>query len=235
MKNPFFYFSLLSLSSCAFFTNTPEYDKKNLEKYMKEDGFDRSYLEDIKKSLSRKTKMGGGIYKLDLTPYTMSLHEALVDDQAAAMSLTQEQKDKLAENLENKFLDHKTCFKFNYEVARIEKASQLQDWKFEVTDHQQITYQLKWDEESLKNVPAKSYEYIGSVREPVWFGEGMACSYQKIDLSENFEVKATVAYAPFPFSAEEILYWQYPAYEVIDGEKVEVKEQDKNFKGYRGW
>ena len=98
-----------------------------------------------------------------------------------------------------------------------------------------ILFNFRGFVDSLNQTPAKSYPYIGSVREPVWFGEGVACSTQPIDLSQNFEVKATVAYSPFPFSTEEYLYWEYPVYEIVDGKKVEVKEESKNYKGYRGW
>lgn len=224
------------LSSCAFFTSTPEFDNEKLNAYVSGSGFDRDDLRDMKKHLTRKTKLAGSIYKVKAYPYTPALVEALVDDQIGAHSLTKKQSQNLREHMKEEFLTKKTCFHFEYEVTRVEKASNLKDWSLEITDHYKNIYKTQWIKTSEgEDSPAKSFDYVGSVREPVWLGEGNACTDQKVDLTKNFEVKVIAQYAPFPFSKEENLYWQYPVYEVVDGEKQKVEEKNKNYKGYRGW
>lgn len=225
----------LSLSGCAFFSNQAEYDNKKLEEYISGTNFNRTHLSDIKKHLTRKSKLAGDIYRVRVYPYTRPLAEAMIDDQVAALSLTQKDAQKLKDNLIEKYFYKKTCFHFKYEVTRIAKASQLKDWRLEMTDHNGITYKTKWLESSLKKSPVKGHTYIGSIKEPVWTGEGDACTDQKVNLFEDFSIKTIVTYAPFPFSNETELFWQYPVYEYVDGEKVEQKEKNKNFKGYRGW
>ena len=227
--------SLFALSSCAFFSQNPAYDNKKLKAYVQGSGFDRTELNSIKETLSRSAKMAGNIYKVKVMPMTRPLIEAMVDDQAAALSLTKEERASLLKNLEATYLENKTCLELNYEVTRIEKSSQLEDWQLEILDHDQLSHKTKWTISSLAEIPTKSYEYIGSVREPVWFGKGVACTSRSVDLSKDFDVKVTSHYVPFPFSSEATLYWQYPVYEVIDGKEVEVETKDKNFKGYRGW
>ncbi len=227
--------ALFTFSGCAFLSSTPEFDNKKLEGHIQGSGFNREDLVDIEKNLTRKTKMAGSIYRVKAYPYTKPLIEALVDDQAAALSLTQKQRKQLAHNLEEKYLNAKTCFQFEYHVARIDKASQLKDWKLQIIDHYENVFDTQWTPESLAAIPTKSFEYIGSIREPAWLGEGVACTTQKVDLSKDFNTKITAQFAPFPFSKEDTLTWQYPVYEEIDGEKVVVKEKGKDFKGYRGW
>ncbi len=227
--------SLFALSSCAFFSQNPGYDNKKLKAYVQGSGFDRMELSSIKETLTRSAKMAGNIYKVEVMPMTGPLIEAMADDQAAALSLTKEDRAALLKNLKATYLQKKTCLEFKYEVTRIEKSSQLEDWKLEILDHDQLTHKTEWSISSLAEIPAKSYTYIGSVREPVWLGKGVACSARAVDLSHDFDIKVTSHYVPFPFSSEATLYWQYPVYEVIDGKEVEVETKDKNFKGYRGW
>lgn len=226
--------SVLATSSCALFQG-PTYDNKKLEGYVQGTGFSRSDLADIENNLTRKAKMAGDIYRVKLYPYTEPLIEALVDDQAAAFSLTKEQRKTLKTNLEERYLKRKTCFQFHYQVTRQKEASQLTDWKVQVIDSHENIYDTSWAPESIAAIPAKSFDYIGSVREPMWIGEGVACTNQKVDLSKDFDAKLTVAFAPFPFDKEETLSWQYPVYKEVDGEKVEVEEKSKNYKGYRAW
>lgn len=234
--NSYFFLPLIivTTSSCALF-NGPQYNNKKLKAYIQGSGFNRSDLADIKRNLTRTIKMGGDIYRVKLTPYTKPLIDVLVDDQTAVLSLTKQQRQTLRNNLEQKYLKRKTCFQFDYQVTRHKEASQLQDWKIQVVDHNKLTYDTTWTPKSLAMIPTKSYEYIGSIREPMWIGEGVACTDTKVDLSKNFNTKLTVAFAPFPFSKEATLSWEYPAYKEVNGKKVEVKTEGKNYKGYRAW
>jgi len=228
-------FTSLTSSSCALLSSALDYDNKKLKNYIQGSGFNRRDLSDIQRNLTRNSKMGGDIYRVKLYPYTKPLIEALVDDQAAALSLTKQKRQTLRKNLEDKYLKGKTCFQFAYQVTRIKKASQLQDWKVQIVDHNKLIINTEWIPESLTSIPTKSFEYIGSVREPLWIGKGVACTNRKVDLSKNFDIKLTVAFAPFPFDKETLLSWEYPVYEEINGEKVEVKTEGKNYKGYRAW
>ncbi len=235
IKSFFIPLTLLSASGCAFFSNTPEFDNKKLVEYIQGSGFNRTQLSDIERNLTRKANMAGDIYRIRVYPYTFPLIEALVDDQAAALSLTKSQRSELAKNLQEKYLNQKTCLQFDYQVSRIAKVSQLKDWKLQIIDQYENSYDTQWTQDSLAAIPTKSFDYIGSVREPMWIGNGVACTHQKVDLSKDFDTKVMAQFAPFPFSKEETLSWQYPVYEEVNGEKVEVKEKNKDFKGYRGW
>ena len=225
----------MALSSCALLSTGPEYDNKRLEDYIQGSGYKASDLPSLKKHLSRNTKMAGDIYRLKAYPYTQALVDAIVDDQAAALSLTEKQRKEVQANLEKKYLNRKTCFQFEYQVTRVEKASQLKDWSLELTDGKDVTYKTQWQKDSFNDIPTKSYTFIGSIREPVWYGQGVACTQQEADLSNDFELKTIAKYSPFPFSTESTLSWDYPEYEVVDGKEVEVETKSKNYKGYRGW
>jgi hypothetical protein len=223
------------ISNCSLLSSKNEYDTKKLKPYISGNGFNREDLSEIKKHLSRKVSMGGGIYRIKVYPMTAPLIEAMADDHVAALSLTDMRKEKLKENLFAQYLDKKTCFQFEYEVARIEKSSKLEDWKLEIYDHNKRNFSTQWTEQSLKEIPAKSFTYIGSIKEPVWYGKGVSCSDQNIDLTQDFSIKVVTDFAPFPFSTEADLNWQYPVYKMVEGKEVEVKEESENYKGYRGW
>lgn len=227
--------TLISASSCALFSSAPSFDNKKLEEYIQGSGFNRNDLTDIETNLTRNTKMAGDIYRVQVYPYTAPLIEALVDDQAAALSLTQEQRKTLSANLVEKYLSKKTCLQFHYQVARVSKVSQLKDWRLQIVDHYKNTFNTQWTQESLAAIPTKSFDYIGPTREPVWIGQGVACTHQKVDLSKDFNTKVIAQFAPFPFSKEDTLTWKYPVYKEVNGEKVEVEEKSEDYKGYRGW
>ena len=234
---------LTILSSCAFFQAADKTEEKFIH-YIDAKNYSAGQLEEIAESLSRRVSMGGGIYRLTLTPYTEAYLQAYINSEAELKSLSLEDAQKMKETLHERYLNGKSCFRFDYEIAKIDRVTNPESWKLTATsplgeERDPLRYKLTpLPPLSGTQYPkAKSFTYIGSIREPVWFSHADYCTAynDKMNFHRDFSVEIKVSYVPFPFDSDSEVTWHYPVYEMVDGEKVEVKEKKKSFKGYRGW
>lgn len=234
---------LAILSSCAFFQPTDKTQEQFIH-YIDAKDFSAAQLEEIAESLSRKTSMGGGIYRLTFTPYTDAYLQAYINSEAELKSLSEKDAKKLKETLHERYLNGKSCFRFDYEIAKIDRVTNPESWKLTaISPLGEDSDPLKYKLSALPPLTgteypkAKSFTYIGSIREPVWFSHADFCTAynDKINFHRDFALDIQVSYVPFPFDRDSEVTWHYPVYEIVNGEKVEVKEKKKSFKGYRGW
>lgn len=188
----------------------------------------------IKSLISREISMAGGDYKVVAYPYTKALVKAMVNDLSHERGLTSTDTQKLTKTLENSYLNNKVCFHVDSSVVRFEKTAELKDWKIKLIDKNKTEYPLTWvkSEKPIKIQKRKAGDKLIA-----WLNEATACSDQKIPLKNSFYLEVAATYAPFPFSASSILFWQVYTPKDISDPKVmeEKKTSDPRYKTYRGW
>lgn len=226
----YFILSMLLLSSCATSLKKEELSSKYIigvpEKLP-------SHYK-IKSLISRDISMAGGDYKVVAYPYTKALVKAMINDLTHERGLSKSETEELTKTLEKSYLNNKVCFHVDSSVLRFEKAAELKNWKVKVIDSNKSEYPLTW---ITSTRPYKVEKRKAGDKLIAWLNEATACSDQKVSLKDSFFLEVAATYAPFPFSASSILYWQIYSPEEISDPKVmeEKKSNDPRYKTYRGW
>jgi hypothetical protein len=231
MKRSYLFAFILLISCSTFKEKAPDQTGHYIE--LDDDKSVHHY--DIKKTLSRSKIMAGGDYSVTAYPFTKSLVTAMANDLTFERGLSEKNRKKLLSSLTDLYLKDKTCFHVNTAVLRFEKASQLKDWKAMMIDAREKKVALTWGE---FHPQIKRYQRRSSDKLIKWLNEAVACSKFPVAFKSPFTLKLTASYAPFPFSVESDLHWEYEsgADSEPDSKIVpKAKKKSRTKKGYRGW
>tara|TARA_R110002072_G_scaffold276051_1_gene437332 strand:- start:64203 stop:64916 length:714 start_codon:yes stop_codon:yes gene_type:complete len=229
---------LVLLTSCAFFSPYQSHQEKFYPLItadnLKDSGYESFNSEDVKSILTKETSLAGGTYIVSAFPVTKTYLNALTNELTKERSLNKSQASKLKKKYYNNYIKNKTCIQFSYVATRYNKVKYLSGWDLEL-DYQKVSRKLTFKKSDLTKEPINNKKRIGNDILDQWSNTAIACTKSYEPLKEEFHVKVTPRFVPFPFDSNTTLKWEFDHIKVVDGKEVKVESSNSSYQPYRGW
>lgn len=185
-----------------------------------------SSADEIRTSLQKSDKTGGGFINAQVLPYSEAYLSARRETRVSTRGLSPQAQAKMKTEDFDLYLREKNCFQVEAQVIRHQESMELSQWEAFFVDEQNVSHPLVWQSFGavIQGRFASSHGEL-----PQWVVSGIACTQDQHQLELGFSIRLTPSFVPWPFPKTMVFQWVFGVTE------QERKEKRRSFKRYRGY